>query len=76
MERAQKLVHLVTEGCISQLHLFADDKVTLVRRPLPASRDFAPDAARCHCGAIRSMIMTRAAAVPLWKALHPPNSPL
>jgi hypothetical protein len=30
MERAQKLVQLVTEGSISQLLLFADDKITLV----------------------------------------------
>ena len=30
MERAQKLVQMVTEGSISQLLLFADDKITLV----------------------------------------------
>jgi hypothetical protein len=30
MERAQKLVQLVTEGSISQLLLFADHKITLV----------------------------------------------
>ncbi len=37
MERAQKLVRLVTEGSISQLLLFADDKITLVPPPNPFS---------------------------------------
>ena len=49
MARAPKLVHLVTEGSISQLHLFADDKVTLVRRPLPASRDLGRSMMPLRC---------------------------
>jgi hypothetical protein len=33
MERAEKLVRLVTEGSISQLLLFAEEKITLVSHP-------------------------------------------